>query len=90
MDLLMESYSLSQLQAAFAVVQSLVDSGYLSAAEVLRTIDTEIARRKTTFRSSPEFRKCPSCGRGFLAPIINRDGLKIVGCKACRYSEVVG
>lgn len=37
--------------------------------------------------SSP--RLCPSCGRGPLAPVANRDGLRILGCRLCRYSEVV-
>ena len=31
---------------------------------------------------------CPSCGRGPLAPVHNSDGLHIVGCRLCRYSEV--
>jgi hypothetical protein len=35
-------------------------------------------------------KRCPSCGKGVLLPVINRDGLNIVGCKKCRYSEVVG
>ena len=34
-------------------------------------------------------RLCPSCGRGPLAPVHNRDGLRILGCRLCRYSEVV-
>ena len=32
---------------------------------------------------------CPSCHRGVLAPVVNRDGLRIRGCRLCRYSEVV-
>jgi len=33
-------------------------------------------------------RLCPSCGRGPLTPVANRDGLRILGCRLCRYSEV--
>ena len=33
-------------------------------------------------------RRCPSCGRGVMVQVYNPDGLKIVGCKVCRYSEV--
>ena len=32
---------------------------------------------------------CPSCGRGTLVPVHNSDGLHIVGCRLCRYSEVI-
>lgn len=37
----------------------------------------------------PAPRLCPSCGRGPLAPVANRDGLRILGCRLCRYSEVI-
>lgn len=32
---------------------------------------------------------CPGCGRGPLTPVANRDGLRIMGCRLCRYSEVL-
>lgn len=31
---------------------------------------------------------CPSCGQWPLAPVYNQEGLVIVGCRRCRYSEV--
>lgn len=34
-------------------------------------------------------RLCPSCGRGPLAPVANREGLRILGCRLCRYSGVM-
>ena len=33
----------------------------------------------------PDGTPCP----GRLAPVANRDGLRILGCRLCRYSEVV-
>ena len=34
-------------------------------------------------------RLCPSCGHGPLTPVANSEGLRILGCRLCRYSEVV-
>lgn len=32
---------------------------------------------------------CPSCGVGVLLPVVNGDGLRILGCHLCRYSSIV-
>ncbi len=33
--------------------------------------------------------KCPMCDEGILLPIINAEKLLILGCKKCRYSEIM-
>jgi len=41
----------------------------------------KIPRQKST--------TCPSCGKSSLVAAINSDGLRIVGCKSCRYSKII-
>jgi uncharacterized protein with PIN domain len=45
--------------------------------------------RKEAARYRNKFGNCPDCGE-MLFPVSNNEGLKIVGCKKCRYSKVVG
>ena len=92
MDL--SAYTTAQLQAVrtlladavaagldLAGLRGLVEQG-LPAAPVVMVRPAGQAQA-----SAP--RLCPSCGRGPLAPVHNRDGLRILGCRLCRYSEVV-
>lgn len=34
-------------------------------------------------------KECPSCGKKSFGVVINEEGLKIRGCRFCRYSEIV-
>ena len=36
-----------------------------------------------------KLKKCPKCNKGNLSLVRNPDGLNIVGCSKCRYSEIV-
>ncbi len=31
---------------------------------------------------------CPECKQSLMVPVLNNEGLKILGCKKCRYSEI--
>ena len=45
---------------------------------------------KTRHRRWPRV-ACPSCGKGLLVRVATGDKrVKVVGCKRCRYSEVMG
>lgn len=32
---------------------------------------------------------CPECGQALMVPVLNNEGLQIIGCKKCRYSEII-
>lgn len=55
------------------------------------TFNTGRVRRfgKPASMGTSQFKTCPSCEKGLLMPVINREGLNIVGCKRCRHSEVI-
>jgi hypothetical protein len=38
----------------------------------------------------PALVPCPSCGLGVLVQVLNNEGLRVVGCKVCRYSRIDG
>lgn len=96
MDL--QSFSAGQLQDSMAVLQLFSRSGQTDIAEVIRILHRELlvqlAKNQQDYdvlagRRGGEVLYCPSCGNGMLTPVINPDGLPIVGCKTCRYSEVI-
>lgn len=96
MGLLMDTsaYTRTELQAAAAVVAQAMAAGLDLAG--LRALLTDRIRaglpEAATHAPRPAAAPvlCPSCGRGPLAPVANRDGLRIVGCRLCRYSTVEG
>ena len=52
-------------------------------------VKTRVARRKAPT-------KCPQCGKGVMrlaldekGMVLEVDGMKIIGCRSCRYSEVI-
>lgn len=73
------------LRAARAVV-GLFDRK-ATAAEILSAINENLSRQEEEFSVEP--RRCPSCGRGYLAPVFNSEGLTLEGCRRCRYSREV-
>ena len=87
----LDAYTAAQLQVMLALLAEAeragVGLGELRAlvARSLPQAPQAAVRREMT-GTSP--RICPSCGRGPLAPVANRDGLRILGCRLCRYSEV--
>lgn len=58
-----------------------------TVAGILSTIEKNLAEQKEKFSTEPQ--RCPSCGRGYLSPLAAIEGLDRVGCRRCRYSEVV-
>jgi len=49
-----------------------------------------IKAKKDYKKKSKNWRQCPSCGKGFLSPVMTGEDLKVWGCPKCRYSELVG
>ena len=61
--------------------------------QIQRHIESQYREQKIRARQSGPVKKikskiCPSCGQSLLIPVQNREGLNILGCKKCRYSEI--
>ena len=94
-----KSYNGKELQNFLAMLNQCETEGVTEIRFVREKIFEYI---HTTFRTTkiasikenPRVKKipknlCPSCGKGRLNVIRNEDGLNIVGCYKCRYSEIV-
>lgn len=76
-----------------------VDDGK-SMDDVLTAIDQRCAVEKTSISMDKRNNRqdyggliielCPSCGCARLVPVLNAEGLRILGCKSCRYSRIDG
>ena len=90
MDL--SAYTHNQLQAARVLLAGAAAAG-LALAELRALLDQALPSVPVVMvrpaPPAPPPRLCPSCGRGPLTPVLNHDGLRIVGCSRCRYSEVM-
>lgn len=79
------AYSISGLQTGAALCRQAVEAG-MTLQELSTAIDSALPT--VTSRADKQQDRCPACGRAALLPVLNHDGLMIVGCKSCRYSEV--
>lgn len=50
--------------------------------------DQSVRSRRYQKVKKIESKACPSCGQALLIPVMNQEGLNILGCKKCRYSEI--
>jgi hypothetical protein len=81
--------SLYQVRAVLAVA---IASG-LDIDALLTIVDAELTVRQNQQTSSkkpsdPVVKGCPRCGKP-LQPVVNDEGLNILGCRSCRYSKIV-
>lgn len=86
---MLSAYSLSQLQEARSLLAVARGRG-LTLDELVDAIDArvQLPAQPMPQKIQSSRRICPSCGLGQLAPVINREGLSIVGCARCRYSRI--
>lgn len=91
-------FNLRDLQQFLALLNEAEGAGVTDVRFLRQRIQNHIEKTANTGRvrpmrvarqQRPSFQTCPSCEKGLLMPVINREGLKIVGCKKCRYSKVV-
>lgn len=85
--MLIDAYSGRDRQHAVQIMQGCADDG-LDLAGCMDALEKYSKSVTVMQKSSPMV--CPQCGRGYLGPVRNRENLNIIGCKQCRYSEVVG
>ena len=81
------------LQVALALCVIARDAGYTIdklIAELTSSVDVPKTVSKMQGEHKSEREACPSCGVGQLGKVVNADGLDIVGCRVCRYSELRG
>ncbi len=75
-----ESEGVTDIRFVRQQLQRVIDTQHRNNRGAMRRDITAERKNRTS---------CPSCGRGWLNPIHNKDGLNLLGCSACRYSEVV-
>lgn len=79
-------YAPATLQAMAALLRSSQEE-QITASELLVIIEQHLQVPQQAGTQRVEV--CPSCGRAPLSPVLNADGLRIVGCRLCRYSQVI-
>lgn len=93
-DIDLSVFSFKTIQEARTLLKVLRSKGLsdldLIIAVLEKKIDGNLKKIKTrNNKIKKELVKCPSCGKGFLTPVLNKEGLKIMGCSKCRHSEIV-
>ena len=92
---MLSMFSGRQLQDCRALLELLADQGHTSIASAITAINAVTARPSAPPDPPRPPRPCPTIRPdgtpcpGRLQPAHNRDGLRIVGCRVCRYSEVL-
>ena len=91
----LDAYALADLQVLAVALRRASGLG-MDLHGLAATVDAHVAGRLrgavAPLQKPPQRpRVCPACGRGrLLEPVANFEGLAILGCRACRYSEVIG
>ena len=101
LKLKLDVYSGNVLQSFVSVLTQCESEGLTDIVAIRDKINANLHSRMTevfTFQDSKSRRlsrhpvnaldKCPECSKGRLSPVINSDGLDIIGCNICRYSEI--
>jgi len=98
-----KSYTGRELQNFLAMLNQCETDGVVDIRFVRQRINEYInkdliEKRVKSRKEHPELRykekrvikgDCPSCFSGVLKPVSNDEGLVIMGCAKCRYSEIV-
>lgn len=94
----LDAYSLAVLQTAQQLLAEIDPAGAATTADLRARLGAEIEQRRAATATrlaqvditvkGPSGPACPSCGRGHLSLVANRDGLRILGCRLCRYSRI--
>lgn len=93
MEMLMDLsvYTLRSLQETAGLLTAMAMDG-IDTGQALPAIAQEVNGRvgeAIDRDKSSQIIRCPSCGRRPMVPVRNPDGLRVMGCIICRYSEIV-
>lgn len=94
----MQAWSLAQLQTIRSFVGQAQREGMRDVAALLAVLDAKVEevylqharQEKRTVPVSAGPSVCPACGQMAWAPVHNTEGLRVFGCKKCRYSRIGG
>jgi len=98
----LKSYNGKELQNFLAMLNQMEAEGITDIRFIREKLFNEVHSRSQNDRlqiikakkdykkKSKNWRQCPSCGKGFLSPVMTGEDLKVWGCPKCRYSELVG
>jgi len=88
-------YNPKQLQEFISLLDTARNAGVTEISTIRQAVADEVSRQIEEIKQlydnpapPPDFGTCPDCGTD-LRPVANPDGLKIVGCRKCRYSKMV-
>ena len=93
----LDAYSNKELQHFLAMLNqcetAAISDVRFVRQQIQRHIENQYREQKIRARQAGPIKKiksktCPSCGQSLLIPVQNREGLNILGCKKCRYSEI--
>lgn len=84
-----DPYRLGFLQTANALLSQVDQS--MTVSELAGMIRNEVNLRQQEQEQQVNSNRLPACKEcgGQMMPVHNNDGLQIMGCRDCRYSEVV-
>jgi len=91
--MILNVYTTKQLQEFISLLDHARNANITSLSVLRHSVFEEVTkqieeRKAVTNIKPPDFGRCPDCGTG-LRPVANPDGLKILGCRKCRYSRLV-
>jgi len=84
---MLKAYSGRDLQHAGQIMERCAKAG-LDIKGCIKATRNQYGVQGADQQALKQMPKCPECG-GVLQPVINYEGLKIMGCGSCKYSEVV-
>jgi len=94
----LEVFRIKDLQNCIAVLSECKNVGVNDVEQAInglqKIVDDKFTLSRTAIQEIPKNQQeklviCPSCNKASMYGVVNREGLKIAGCKICRYSEII-
>jgi hypothetical protein len=83
----LSGFSKRDIQSAKSVIWLMRLRGVTDVNDCILLLENELTNRKIEPVQNTEL--CPIC-KIQMGPVTNKDGLRIIGCKKCRYSKMLG
>ena len=83
---MLDAYRYKDLQHIYQFLRQ-IDADGISIVDALEMLQKRLAYNQTNTAGPARKYTCPDCGSS-MSPVVNSDGLRIMGCKKCRYSEI--
>jgi hypothetical protein len=98
--MVLETYTKKDLQVTLSILRQAIATGHLVAADVVAVVEAALGdvplpvrMFKNKRERDPRIKRCTDCGRGWMYPVYldpeESQGITIIECRMCRYSEVI-